>query len=205
MGLDDRDYMRERNKVSFNFKPRRSVRAIAPQKQQWFAKTIVWVSIAIILKTLVPEFFLEIGHPLPDHRSALSPENINNMLPPTGEVQWFIPVNGGNDMAPLSITGSSDVGRNTVVRLDVWETHAPVAMIPIRGGETATLQIPLGRYRLTYASNASWQGQSKLLGETKEVVVPLEFYRINNQLMGQHIDLNGRINGNLPTRKTGFF
>ncbi len=205
MGIDDRDYMRERNKASFNSKQRSSVRAIAPQKQQWFAKTIAWVSIAIILKTLVPAFFLEIGHPLPNLRIAPSPENINNMFPPTGNVRWFIPLSDGNEMAPLSITGSSDVGRNTVVRLDVWETHAPVAMIPIRGGETATLQFPLGRYRLTYASNASWQGQSKLLGEAKEVVIPLEFYRINNQLMGQHIDLSGYINGNLPTRKTGFF
>ena len=28
-------------------------------------------------------------------------------------------------------------------------------MIPIRGGESVTLQIPLGRYRNSYASNAS--------------------------------------------------
>ena len=59
------------------------------------------------------------------------------------------------DTAPLTITGLAEAGRHVVVRLDTWEAHAPVVMIPIRSGETATLQVPLRRYRITYAPNAA--------------------------------------------------
>jgi hypothetical protein len=55
-------------------------------------------------------------------------------------------------------------------------------MIPIRSGETATLQVPLARYRITYAPNASWQGEFKLLGVAQEGIEPLKFYRTGNQL-----------------------
>jgi hypothetical protein len=78
-------------------------------------------------------------------------------------------------------------------------------MIPIRASETATLQVPLGRYRISYAPNASWQGECKLQGEAREGVEPLEFYRTGNRLMGHRIDLGGRINGNLRIRRASFF
>lgn len=128
-------------------------------------------------------------------------------FPVTGAVRWFIPApaNGVNDTAPLTITGLAEAGRHAVVRLDTWEGHAPVVMIPIRSGETATLQVPLGRYRITYAPNAAWQGELKLLGEAQEGIEPLEFYRTGNQRMGHRIDLNGRLNGNLKTRRASFF
>lgn len=132
----------------------------------------------------------------------LSP-NINVPFPLTGDVRWFVgrPVAGTNDAAQLTVTGLTDIGRNVVVRLDTWDAHAPIAMIPIRGGETATLQVPLGRYRITYAPNATWQGEFKLMGEAQEGIEPLDFYRSGNQVMGHRIDLNGRMNGNLKTRQ----
>lgn len=92
-----------------------------------------------------------------------------------------------------------------VVRLDTWEGHAPIVMIPIRSGETATLQVPFGSYRITYAPNAAWQGEFKLLGEAQEGIEPLEFYRSGNQRMRRRIDLNGRLNGNLKMRRASFF
>lgn len=78
------------------------------------------------------------------------------------------------------------VGRNLVIVIkeEMLKSHAPVVMIPIRSGETATLQVPLGRYRITYAPNAAWQGDFKLLGEAQEGIEPLEFYRTGNQRMG---------------------
>lgn len=128
-------------------------------------------------------------------------------FPPTGTVRWYIPapVNRTNDVAPLSIKGLVGVGQDLVVRLDSWEARTPVAMIPVRGGETATLQVPFGRYRISFAPNATWQGEFMLRGETQEGVEPLEFYRSGNQIMGQRIDLNGRVNGNLKTRRTSYF
>lgn len=128
-------------------------------------------------------------------------------FPETGSVRWFTPVavNGAGDVAPLTITGLAEAGQHVVVKLDTWEAHAPIAMIPIRGGETATLQVPLGRYRISYAPNASWQGEFKLQGEAREGVEPLEFYRAGNRLMGHRIDLGGRINGNFKIRRSSFF
>ena len=69
------------------------------------------------------------------------------LLSATGAVRGFIPApaNGVNDAAPLTITGLAEAGRHVVVKLDTWEAHAPIAMIPLRSGETATLQVPLGR------------------------------------------------------------
>ena len=45
------------------------------------------------------------------------------------------------------------------------------------------------------------------MGEAQEGIEPLEFYRTGNgnQRMGHHIDLNGRLNGNLKTRRASFF
>ena len=61
--------------------------------------------------------------------------------------------------------------------------------------------------RITYAPNAAWQGEFKLMGEAQEGIEPLEFYRTGNgnQRMRHHIDLNGRLNGNLKTRRASFF
>lgn len=100
----------------------------------------------------------------PDIPARFLTQHASTPFPATGAVRWFTPVavNGVGDVAPLTITGLAEVGQHVVVKLDTWEAHAPIAMIPIRGGETATLQVPLGRYRISYAPNASWQGEFKL-------------------------------------------
>jgi len=46
---------------------------------------------------------------------------------------------------------------NKGVRLRYVGGACPRRMIPIRSGETATLQVPFGRHRITYAPNAAWQ------------------------------------------------
>lgn len=106
----------------------------------------------------------------------------------------------------LAVTcGQFEAGRHVVVRLDKWEAYASIAMIPIRGGDAATLQVPLGRYRISYVPNASWQGEFKWPGEGREGVASLEYYRAGNQLMGHRIDMGARINGNFKSRRFGFF
>jgi len=124
-------------------------------------------------------------------------------FPATGAVRWSIPTAPIGSVAPLVITGS--IGRNIVVKLDTWDTHIPIVMIPIRSGESVTLQVPLGRYLVTYAQNAIWQGEFKLTGEKKEVVAPLIFYQNGNQFVGNNIDLNERVNGNLEIRDANYF
>jgi hypothetical protein len=41
--------------------------------------------------------------------------------------------------------------------------------------------------------------------DSQEGIEPLEFYSTDNQRMGRHIDLNGRLNGNLKTRRASFY
>jgi hypothetical protein len=128
------------------------------------------------------------------------------LFPPTGAVRWFVaPASDGKNTAVLSITGRSGHGGNTVLQLDTWEGHALVALIPIRENEIAAIQIPFGRYRISYASNAAWQGDLKLTGDVQEAIEPMDFYRSGNTTTGHNIDLNTRFDGNLKTRRTSLF
>lgn len=128
-------------------------------------------------------------------------------FPMTAQARWFIPPvdNAQAGTAKFTINGLHDTGRHSVLRLENWETRQPVVIIPIRANETAVLQVPLGRYRVTYANNAAWQRDFKLTGEVREAVEPLEFYRSGNQTFGHRIDLNKRVNGNMKTRASGLF
>jgi hypothetical protein len=44
-----------------------------------------------------------------------------------------VALHGVGDVAPLTITGLAEAGQHVVVKLDTWEAHGPIAMIPIRG------------------------------------------------------------------------
>lgn len=221
MSIDDRDYMRNRNQVSdmesrrFRMSEQQKTRQ-AEQLKQRFEKysdspnrvavpKAGWKRfVLIVLVFLMGAMVLK---RVPQISAYFQSRQAKASFPVTGEVRWFIPApaNGLNDAAQLTITGFAEAGHHAVVRLDTWEGHAPVVMIPIRSGETATLQVPLGRYRITYAPNVAWQGDFKLLGEAQEGIEPLEFYSTGKQRMGHHIDLNGRLNGNLKTRRASFF
>jgi hypothetical protein len=197
--MSDQQKTRQSEQLKQRFaKYSRSTNRVAVPKSGWkrfFLILLVLVMGAMLLKR-VPQISAYF-----QTRQAKAP------FPVTGAVRWFIPTpaTGLNDMAPLTIAGLAEAGRHVVVRLDAWEAHAPIVMIPIRSGETAALQVPLGRYRITYAPNAAWQADFKLLGDSQEGIEPLEFYRTGNQRMGHHIDLNGRLNGNLKTRRSSFF
>jgi hypothetical protein len=209
MSIDDRDYTRD--KASFRFRTleqqkRKQAKElkirfanysgspggiIRPFRGKRFLFLLLLLALGGAILARVPQVsgFFQLGQSSPQ-------------FPANGEARWFIPVsaNGSGALAPLTITGVTGIGRNIVVKLDIWDTHAPVVLIPIRGGESVTLQVPLGRYRITYAQNASWQSDLAFIGAVQEGVEPLDFYRSGNQIMGHRIDLNSQINGNLKTR-----
>lgn len=198
MGIDDRDYMRERGQgKDWSMGTRRVSRASKIMGNR-FVKAVVGVFIASSVFAILNQ--------LPNIKHRFQKSSTTTEFPRTGEVRWFIaPPSEPNSVAPLSITGSHDAGKNVIVRLDTWDTRAPVAMIPIRGGETANLQIPLGRYRLMYSANAEWRGEVKIFGDVQEAVNPLEFYRSENQVTGYAVDLNSRLDGNMKTKPAGLF
>ena len=185
MDLAGRDYMRER-------RTQHSPYSIRPRTRPLWFQVLVWVAVLGLLFVGF-KYFQERGKAQP--------------FPPTGEARWY---SQGVEKAtaPLSITAPIRSGVHHVVRLDEWHSAKPVVLIPIRAGETAKVDIPLGRYRVTMASGSRWLGTEKLFGvrsEVKEAIEPLEFYATPTGTMGHKIELEGRLNGNMPTKPAGFF
>lgn len=127
-------------------------------------------------------------------------------FPATGETHWFFRVEGV-PKAELTITAPARKA-HYVVRLDDWLSHAPLALIHVRAGETSRTLVPLGRYKVTIAKGTRWLGQERLFGrgsDVREALNPIYLYRTGNQTMGQHIRLDASLNGNMPTRPVSLF
>lgn len=189
MGLADRDYMRERHQS----RPKRGGGAVReglgtiPWKH-----ALVTVGLLTLLALWLFRYF--------DGRA-------DQAFPQTGEVNWYIPTTQG-ETAPLTIVAPVGSKHHFALKLADWHSGRPVALIPVRSGETAKIEMPLGEYQVTIASGRSWRGVDKLFGRTGEVrraVAPLHFYRTQNGTTGIRIDLAQRINGNLETRPVGIF
>lgn len=167
MGIDDRDYMCDRDRES-SLAARRFSESEHQKKRQEetlkrrFASYLGSPGAATVLKTrwkhvilisLVTAIGVAMWMQLPVISYRFLSRQDSPQFPITGAVRWFIPaaINGSNGVVSLSITGLVSGGQNIVVRLDTWEARKPIAMIPIRSGETATLQVPFGRYRITHA------------------------------------------------------
>ncbi|MEO8248311.1 MAG: hypothetical protein ABI589_02980, partial [Burkholderiales bacterium] len=171
MSLADRDYMYEPRQS----RHRRSVHVQKPRA--WKAgpaavKAAVWIAALWAL-------FVAFGHVL-ERRDA-------KPFPATGDVLWYSNIQRA-PLATLTLHAPSKSGRNFAVRLDDWNTGAPMALIPVRPGESSVTLVPLGRYRVTIARGSVWLGSAKLFGrdgEMREGVYPLEFYRRAGVTMGQ--------------------
>lgn len=123
-------------------------------------------------------------------------------FPPAGTVHWLDgPTTGPT--AALTLEAPYSGAANFAIRLDHWETRKAVALVPIRAGSTTSLQMPLGRYRMTIVKGLMWQGPGKLFHITtdaREVVEPLEFTRVGNNFSGHTIQLE-TLGGNMETRR----
>ena len=165
MSIDDRDYMRNRNRDSemefrrFRMSEQHKIRQ-SEQLKQRFAKYSKSSNRVAVLETGWKRFFLillvlAMGAVLLKRVSNISAyfqsQQAKVPFPVTGVVRWFIPtpVTGLNDAAPLTITGFAEAGHQVVVRLDMWEAHAPVVMIPIR-------RKALSRWSFTARAISAW-------------------------------------------------
>lgn len=122
-------------------------------------------------------------------------------FPATGEVLWYssgrLPA-----IATLTMHAPRNSANHFAVRLDDWNTGSPIALIPVRAGETSVTLLPLGRYRVTIARGQHWLGPEKLFGrngEVREAVHPLDFYQRANQTMGHRITLES-LQGNMEMK-----
>lgn len=186
MGIYDRDYMRDHHAQQTRSNlPRRN----GPSSGLWStARWIGYATIAVLTIFFLSKYMLE--------RRAAVP------FPSTGDVHWFTQ-EGPARIARLTLAAPATAKHHFAVRLDDWATGAPLAMIPVRGGETSVTLVPLGRYRMTIAKGTVWLGSSRLFGvggEVREVVHPVEFFQQGRTTMGRRIDLEVPFAGNTTTR-----
>lgn len=118
-------------------------------------------------------------------------------LPFHGQITWH---SFGDSVAPLEIRSST--GSHYVVKLCDYYSGRDVLSVFVHGGTVAKLDVPLGKYRIKYASGSSWYGPMYLFGpETSCCVADSEFdFRVNgNQISGYTLTLYKVVHGNLHT------
>lgn len=184
MGIQDRDYYREWRRQQDR-----------PKAGQLWRRTsmflglrpwVVW-SVLIVVGVVAAKVFIEIKRSLP--------------FPPTGAVHWYVGRTEG-PMAPLTLKAPTMSRQDFIVKFDTWEGKQPVAMVPVRRGESAAIQMPLGVYRMTIIKGFSWQDPDRLFSfktDSRESVNPVTFHRIGNTYTGHVIQLE-TLMGNLETR-----
>ncbi len=193
MDSDDRDAI-EKGWEKF---PKRGTPPVQPVR--WTTTTRLGIALMLIAAAFaVGKYLLELREAIP--------------FPATGTVLWTSPP-AGPHTARLRITAPAntatrDAGVHYVVRLDDWTTKAPLVMIAVRSGETASASIPAGRYRVTIAKGKVWLGFERLFGiggELREGVLPLEFSGAGAKAEGMEISLDDPSRGGLETRSAVAF
>lgn len=74
----------------------------------------------------------------------------------------------------------------------------------IRGGETASLNVPLGKYEIYYAHGDTWVGAKYLFGDDTEYYKAddvFNFYQDDGCVYGWDIELYRQSGGNLSTEE----
>ncbi len=89
-----------------------------------------------------------------------------------------------------------------VILTESTNTKLKVISVIIHPGEAAEIDVPLGSYKMFYATGGKWYGKSDLFGEEMRMYQAedvLEFYVSGNRVMGHSIELIKQVGGNLET------
>ena len=132
--------------------------------------------------------------PTPQKPAFTEPEQV---LPPHGKITWY---SNGDPIAPLEIRSSR--GSHYVVKLSDYYSKREVLSVFVHGGSTINLDVPLGTYRITYASGEHWYGPTHLFGpETAcfKADSSFDFRETGNQVSGYTLTLYKVVDGNLQT------
>lgn len=104
-------------------------------------------------------------------------------------------------VAPFQI--KTQAGQDYVIKLKTLSDRDAV-VVYVRGGRTVNVDVPLGRYKLYYASGDIWYGSTHLFGpDTAYSKSDSQFnFRLQgNQYMGFTVSLYRVSNGNMNTRR----
>jgi hypothetical protein len=104
-------------------------------------------------------------------------------------------------LAPLKIITKGK--SNYYIKILEEKTSKQVLTIFIRAGESASVDIPLGRYKIRYATGSQWYGEKHLFGANglyKEASQISDFRLEENKAVAQVLELYPHVNGNLTSK-----
>jgi hypothetical protein len=203
MGLDNRDYMRNRNRSGSAKGPWRNGKLVVQPAPYSLLKKALVFSIAIIVLTWLFERFpqSEIASSL---KSVFRPVMQTTLLPATGNVTLYQLGHSAPAVASFTVTAKpSHAAVSHLVKLVDISSGQPVLSVFVRSGETASIKVPLGSYKVNIATGEKWYGETKLFGKGMIVMqgkAPMDFYAEGNSITGHTLTLDDVIDGNYPTR-----
>lgn len=119
--------------------------------------------------------------------------------PPTGQIRALWTRRPQNELAPLKVVTPVN-GPYYYVKLVNVQTGKPTLILFIRSGETAAVEVPIGRYDFRYAAGEKWYGEEFLFGPQtsySRADEQLVFRIAGDQVLGHTIELIKQVNGNL--------
>jgi hypothetical protein len=137
----------------------------------------------------------------PPPKREVGPSTAAVGLVPVKAYTGFLKRPSGAMIAPLSIKTAP--GFNYFVRLVDEASRKHETEIFIIGGQPFSVKIPLGQYRLRYASGSTWYGEKLRFGPNTSYTEALQsfaFQRTRNGVQGYTVELIAQAGGNLPTQ-----
>jgi hypothetical protein len=104
-------------------------------------------------------------------------------------------------LAPFKIITRGN--RNYFIKLLEEKTSKQMLTIFIRAGESASVDIPLGRYKIRYATGFDWHGEQYLFGVDglyKEISQISDFRIEKNKAIGEVLEFDADVNSNLVSK-----
>lgn len=177
MGLEDRDYMRERVKSRGGvFQP--GTKHANPRRQTFLKAGIAGLLIGSIIAGVAiyknsnktEQISLKITESPIDAQNAQIPTDEQPTImaptmpteqpqpfPESGSVQWFNPPAANQQLGLLRIMDTSAATGSKIVRIRDYN-GIPIAQVYIRNEEGAQIQLPPGHYQLNIAIGETWYG-----------------------------------------------
>lgn len=110
---------------------------------------------------------------------------------------------GREPVAPFSLR--TRPGSNYFIKLVDARTGADALALMVKGGQYFEVDVPVGDYKMRYATGTIWYGEDLLFGSDTtnyyQADAVMDFYISGNQVAGHEVELILQANGNLRTDK----
>lgn len=136
----------------------------------------------------------------PSPARQVAPDFPPQAFPESGRINTYLPGMAGKLNAPFEI--KTFAGSNYLLKMEDWGTGEDMFTVFVRGGETIEVKVPVGKYRVKYASGQTWYGHSELFGpgtSYSKANSPFEFRKTPDGYSGYTITLYKVRHGNLRT------